>query len=79
MADRKLHGEGMLTEAGRAEWDSRNARASALADSPYKKDFPLLAHKPDLAFLDSAATAQLPKVVLAAQKRFYKKGWEVTI
>ncbi len=73
MADRKLHGEGMLTEAGRAEWDSRNARASALADSPYKKDFPLLAHKPDLAFLDSAATAQRPKVVLEAQKRFYEK------
>ena len=73
MADRKLHGEGMLTEAGRAEWDSRNARASALADSPYKKDFPLLAHKPDLAFLDSAATAQRPKAVLEAQKRFYEK------
>lgn len=73
MTERKLHGEDMLTEAGRAEWGSRNARASALATSPYKKDFPLLSRKPDLAFLDSAATAQRPKVVLEAQKRFYEK------
>ena len=63
----------MLTEAGRAEWESRNARASALATSPYKRDFPLLSRNPDLAFLDSAATAQRPKVVLEAQKRFYEK------
>mgnify|MGYP002509533914 CR=1 FL=1 len=73
MPDRKLHGADMLTDAGRAEWDARNARASALAESPYKKDFPLLAHNADLAFLDSAATAQRPKVVLDAQKRFYEK------
>ena len=73
MVERKLHGADMLTDAGRAEWDARNAQASALADSPYKKDFPLLASKPDLAFLDSAATAQRPKVVLEAQKRFYEK------
>ena len=57
MSSRKLHGESMLTEAGRAEWGMRSARASALATSPYKKDFPLLWHNPDLAFLDSAATA----------------------
>ena len=72
MANRKLHGEGMLTEAGRAEWGARNARASALASSPFKKDFPLLATKPDLAFLDSAATAQRPVAVLDAQRRFYE-------
>ena len=72
MTSRTLHGEGMLTEAGRAEWGARNARASALGSSPYKKDFPLLAHNADLAFLDSAATAQRPKVVLDAQKRFYE-------
>lgn len=72
MANRKLHGEHMLTEAGRAEWGARNARASALATSPYKDDFPLLARKPDLAFLDSAATAQRPKAVIEAQKRFYE-------
>ena len=71
MANRKLHGEGMLTEAGRAEWGARTARASALASSPFKKDFPLLATKPDLAFLDSAATAQRPVAVLDAQRRFY--------
>ena len=72
MASRKLHGESMMTEAGRAEWGARNARASALATSPYKKDFPLLSRNPDLAFLDSAATAQRPEVVLEAQERFYK-------
>ena len=72
MAQRKLHGEGMLTEAGRAEWGARGARASALATSPYKKDFPLLLRNPDLAFLDSAATAQRPEAVLDAQKQFYE-------
>ena len=72
MADRKLRGESMLTEAGRAEWGSRNARASALASSPYKRDFRLLASRPDLAFLDSAATAQRPTAVLDAQRRFYE-------
>ena len=73
MTQRKLHGEAMLTDAGRAEWIGRNVHASALATSPYKKDFPLLAGKPDLAFLDSAATAQRPAAVLEAQKRFYEE------
>ena len=72
MAQRKLRGEHMLTEKGKAEWGSRNAQASALVTSPYKKDFPLLAANADLAFLDSAATAQRPAVVLEAQKRFYE-------
>ena len=72
MSTVKLHGEDMLTETGRAEWKARNARASALASSPYKKDFPLLSRNPGLAFLDSAATAQRPKAVLEAQKRFYE-------
>ena len=73
MANRTLQGAGMLTEAGRAEWERRNVRASALATSPYKKDFPLLATKPDLAFLDSAATAQRPTAVLDAQRKFYEE------
>ena len=72
MANRKLRGEHMLTEAGRAEWGSRNTQASALAASPYKRDFPLLASRADLAFLDSAATAQRPATVLDAQRRFYE-------
>ena len=72
MAEGTLRGEHMLTEAGRLEWESRNARASALASSPYKSDFPLLATKPNLAFLDSAATAQRPQSVLDAQARFYE-------
>ena len=40
--------------------------------NPYKADFPLLANNPDLAFLDSAATAQRPACVLDAQKEFYE-------
>lgn len=72
MTQRTLHGEDMLTENGRAEWHSRKAQASALAESPYKQDFPLLASRPNLAFLDSAATAQRPTQVLDAQRRFYE-------
>ncbi len=44
----------------------------ALACSPYKRDFPLLAAHPELAFLDSAATAQRPAAVLDAQRSFYE-------
>lgn len=40
--------------------------------NPYKADFPLLAADDTLAFLDSAATAQRPCVVLDAQRRFYE-------
>ena len=40
--------------------------------NPYKADFPLLAANPELAFLDSAATAQRPACVLDAQARFYE-------
>ena len=40
--------------------------AANIAENPYKRDFPLLANHPDLAFLDSAATAQRPKTVLDA-------------
>lgn len=41
-------------------------------DNPYKRDFPLLAHSLGLSFLDSAATAQRPQVVLDAQRHFYE-------
>lgn len=40
--------------------------------NPYKADYPLLVAKPELAFLDSAATAQRPAAVLEAQKSFYE-------
>ncbi|WP_245579138.1 aminotransferase class V-fold PLP-dependent enzyme [Atopobium fossor] len=40
--------------------------------NPFKQDFPLLANNPQLSFLDSAATAQRPAVVLEAQKSFYE-------
>lgn len=39
----------------------------------FKNDFPLLDQHPDLAFLDSAATAQRPGCVLNAQRDFYEK------
>ena len=41
--------------------------------NPYKADFPLLASRPDIAFLDSAATAQRPACVLDAERNFYTK------
>lgn len=47
--------------------------AANIAENPYKRDFPLLANHPDLSFLDSAATAQRPKAVLDAQRRFYEE------
>ena len=37
-----------------------------IKDNPYRDDFPLLKANPDLAFLDSAATAQRPACVLDA-------------
>lgn len=40
--------------------------------NPYKKDFPLFGRHPEVAFLDSAATAQRPAVVLDAQREFYE-------
>ena len=43
-----------------------------ISESPYKADFPLLAAHPELAFLDSAATAQRPASVLDAERRFYE-------
>ena len=46
--------------------------AADLAVNPFKKDFPLLAGNPQLAFLDSAATAQRPSSVLDAQRGFYE-------
>lgn len=39
----------------------------------FKNEFPLLDQHPDLAFLDSAATAQRPSCVLNAQRDFYEK------
>ena len=43
-----------------------------IAANPYKQDFPLLVNHPDLAFLDSAATAQRPACVLDAEREFYE-------
>ena len=48
------------------------ARLEDIALNPYREDFPLLANNPDITFLDSAATAQRPKVVLDAERTFYE-------
>ena len=42
--------------------------------SEVRKDFPLLAAHPELAYLDSAATAQKPFIVLEAERKFYKEA-----
>ena len=39
----------------------------------FRKDYPLLAARPDLCYLDSAATAQKPACVIEAEARFYRK------
>jgi cysteine desulfurase / selenocysteine lyase len=44
----------------------------SIEENPYKGDFPLLKSNPELAFLDSAATAQRPDCVLDAQRNFYE-------
>lgn len=46
--------------------------SAGINTNPYKADFPLLAANPELAFLDSAATAQRPRAVLDAQRAFYE-------
>ncbi len=48
------------------------AQLATIEQSPYKQDFPLLAQNPQLAFLDSAATAQRPAAVLDAERHFYE-------
>lgn len=64
------HHEADLCGAGQG-----NACACTTVDlmsNPYKADFPLLRHNPDIVFLDSAATAQRPETVVEAQKHFYE-------
>jgi len=38
----------------------------------FKKDFPLLCHRPDLIYFDNAATSQKPQAVLEAERQFYE-------
>lgn len=39
-----------------------------------RRDFPLLSAHPELAYLDSAATAQKPRCVLDAERRYYEEA-----
>ena len=40
-----------------------------------RADFPLLVRQPGLHYLDSAATAQKPAVVLDAEREFYETSY----
>ena len=73
-ATERTIGAGGATELGKPFVEAaRRARAVDVEASPYKADFPLLANNPQLTFLDSAATAQRPTVVLDAQRDFYER------
>ena len=39
-----------------------------------RKDFPLFSNHPDIAYLDNAATAQKPAVVIEAERKFYEES-----
>ena len=49
-----------------------SSELTEITNNPYKKDFPLLAQNPEIAYLDSAATSQRPSSVIEAQKHFYE-------
>lgn len=40
----------------------------------FREDFPLLMSRPDIAYLDNAATAQKPRSVIECEKRFYEES-----
>jgi cysteine desulfurase/selenocysteine lyase len=39
----------------------------------FKKDFPIFRHRPELVYLDSAATSQKPEIVLDSETRYYEE------
>lgn len=53
-------------------WSGTGNRKGDTVKKNYKEDFPLLSCR-DLAYLDSAATAQRPRRVLEAVKSYYEK------
>ena len=67
-----IAGAGTGASAGAGAGTTDTGAAADIRQNPYKADFPLLATKPEIAFLDSAATAQRPACVLEAQKSFYE-------
>ena len=52
---------------------SRGWRTVDIETNPYKAQFPLFQQHPEIAFLDSAATAQRPACVLDAERDFYQR------
>ncbi len=65
-------------ELGVSEEQTRQSAAGSPLDegmgARLKRDFPLLRDS-SIVFLDSAASAQKPEVVLAAEERFYRRGY----
>ena len=59
-------------EEGTDKDAARHAVSSLPAPGSLRQDFPLLAANPTLHYLDSAATAQKPRVVLDAIRDFYE-------
>ena len=43
-----------------------------MSESPWRADFPLLAERDDIVYLDNAATTQKPATVLDALRRYYQ-------
>lgn len=40
----------------------------------FREDFPLIVSRPDIAYLDNAATAQKPRSVIECERRFYEQS-----
>lgn len=57
--------------AGSSSRETRPPGAHA-HENPRRRDFPLLASRPGLHYLDSAATSQKPAVVLDAMRQYYE-------
>ena len=47
-----------------------------MTDRNYREDFPLLRNN-DTAYIDNAATAQKPQVVIDAEREFYEKRMRI--
>src|SRR5205823_11021414 len=60
--------------AGRPTWRDRALRRRTAMTLPreLRDDFPLLARRREIVYLDSAATSQKPRAMLDAMRRFYE-------
>jgi cysteine desulfurase/selenocysteine lyase len=64
------------SHATNAANNAKNARTKSFNVAAIRKDFPILSrivHGKPLIYLDSAATSQKPKAVIAAERRYYER------